>query len=130
MIGFDGGQVRAGCPCQAYEPLYRLNGRGGAPRGVRARRAWSAMARAIPMSGSFRCLDHSDERSDAESCSHILEEGSFAMRRLVLVLAVALAIAPLGGCKSGGIGSGTNYFPLTADSTWTYQILSKSQGLQ
>jgi hypothetical protein len=53
------------------------------------------------------------------------------MSRLVgLVLAAALAIAPLAGCKSGGIGSGTNYFPLTANSTWTYQIFSKSQGTQ
>jgi len=53
------------------------------------------------------------------------------MSRLVgLILAVAFAIAPLEGCKSGGIGSGTNYFPLTANSTWTYQILSKSQGTQ
>jgi hypothetical protein len=51
------------------------------------------------------------------------------MSRLVgLVLAVALAIAPLEGCKSGGIGTGTNYFPLTPNSTWTYQIFSKSQG--
>lgn len=46
------------------------------------------------------------------------------------VLAIALAIAPLTGCKAGNIGPGTNYFPLTPNSTWTYQIFAKSQGTQ
>jgi hypothetical protein len=67
----------------------------------------------------------------AKGAATTFEEGGFAMSRLVgLVLTAALAIAPLAGCKSGGIGSGTNYFPLTANSTWTYQIFSKSQGTQ
>jgi len=47
-----------------------------------------------------------------------------------LVLAIALAITPLEACKTGNIGSGTNYFPLTPNSTWTYQIFAKSQGTQ
>ena len=59
------------------------------------------------------------------------EEGGFAMSRMIgLILAAALAIAPLAGCDSGNVGSGTNYFPLTPNSTWTYQIFAKSQGTQ
>lgn len=52
-------------------------------------------------------------------------------RRVGLALAVALAIVPLSGCNSGSraIGGG-NYFPLTPNSTWTYQIVSKSQRTQ
>jgi hypothetical protein len=49
-------------------------------------------------------------------------------RTVGLVLAIALAIAPLEACKTGNIGSGTDYFPLTPNSTWTYQISAKSQG--
>jgi DUF3108-like len=49
-------------------------------------------------------------------------------RTVGLVLAIALAIAPLEACKTGNIESGTNYFPLTPNSTWTYQISAKSQG--
>ncbi|HVB80409.1 MAG TPA: hypothetical protein VNE82_10770 [Candidatus Binataceae bacterium] len=53
------------------------------------------------------------------------------MSRIVgVVLAFALAVAPLEGCKSGDIRSGINYFPLTPNSTWTYQIDAKSQGTQ
>ena len=47
-----------------------------------------------------------------------------------LIVAFALALASLEGCKTGNIGSGTNYFPLTPNSTWTYQIFAKSQGTQ
>ena len=50
------------------------------------------------------------------------------MSRVAGLLAFALAIAPLAGCNRGDIGSGTNYFPLTPNSTWTYQIVAKSQG--
>ncbi len=61
----------------------------------------------------------------------IFKEGSPAMSRIVgLVLAIGMAIAPLEGCKTAYIGSGTNYFPLTPNSTWTYQIVAKSQGTQ
>lgn len=51
-------------------------------------------------------------------------------RRVGLALAVALAIAPLAGCNSSGAGPGANYFPLTPNSVWTYQIVSKSQSTQ
>ncbi len=51
-------------------------------------------------------------------------------RRVGLALAVALTLAPLAGCKSGSAGPGTNYFPLTPNSVWTYQIVSKSQSTQ
>ncbi len=61
----------------------------------------------------------------------IFKEGSPAMSRIVgWVLAIGMAIASLEGCKTGNIGSGTNYFPLTPNSTWTYQIVAKSQGTQ
>jgi hypothetical protein len=67
----------------------------------------------------------------SKSVAAIFQEGSSPMSRLVgSVLAVALAIAPLMGCKSGDLGAGTNYFPLTPNSTWTYQIVAKSQGTQ
>ncbi len=48
-------------------------------------------------------------------------------QRVGLSLAIALAIASLMGCNPGKAGPGTNYFPLTPKSTWTYQIVSKSQ---
>lgn len=43
---------------------------------------------------------------------------------------VALATALLIGCQWGRSGSSVNYFPLTPNSTWTYQIISKSQATQ
>ena len=58
-------------------------------------------------------------------------KGNLSMsRRIGLVLAVVIAIVALGGCDSGGSGPGANYFPLTPNSTWTYQIASKSQATQ
>src|ERR1700737_266689 len=58
-------------------------------------------------------------------------KGNLSMsRRIGLVLAVVVAIVALGGCDSGGSGPGANYFPLTPNSTWTYQIASKSQATQ
>lgn len=50
--------------------------------------------------------------------------------RVGLVLAVALAMVPLAGCKSGAAMVSGNYFPLTPNSIWTYQIVSKSQRTQ
>jgi hypothetical protein len=53
------------------------------------------------------------------------------MSRLAgLALAIALAVVSLAGCNSRDFGAGSNYFPLTPDSTWTYQIFAKSQGTQ
>jgi hypothetical protein len=69
------------------------------------------------------------QRSDLSGAATIFKEGSPAMSRMA-GLVVALALAPLAGCKTGNIGSGTNYFPLTPESTWTYQIFAKSQGTQ
>src|SRR5262249_27708459 len=40
------------------------------------------------------------------------------------------ALAPLVGCKSNNLGNGIDYFPLTPNSSWTYQIVAKSQGTQ
>lgn len=52
-------------------------------------------------------------------------------RRLGLACAVALAMAALAGCNSNtGAVAGGNYFPLTTNSTWTYQIDSKSEHTQ
>jgi hypothetical protein len=51
-------------------------------------------------------------------------------QRVGLSIAIALAIASLMGCKSSKTGPGSDYFPLTPNSTWTYQIISKSQSTQ
>jgi DUF3108-like len=52
-------------------------------------------------------------------------------RRLGLVCAAALALAALAGCNSGSkTAVGDNYFPLTPNSVWTYEIDSKSQRTQ
>lgn len=52
-------------------------------------------------------------------------------RRLGLVCAAALLMAVLAGCNSGNSATaGGDYFPLTPNSTWTYQIDSKSQHTQ
>jgi uncharacterized protein DUF3108 len=60
-----------------------------------------------------------------------LAEARPAMSRAVGCLAVfALMVVSLAGCKSGDLGLGTDYFPLTPNSTWTYQIFAKSQGTQ
>jgi hypothetical protein len=61
----------------------------------------------------------------------IFKEGIPAMGRMTgLVVALALALAPLTACKTGNPESENNYFPLTPNSTWTYQIFAKSQGTQ
>jgi len=52
------------------------------------------------------------------------------IRAVGWLAAFALAVVSLAGCKPADLGSGTNYFPLTPNSTWTYQILAKSQGTQ
>src|SRR5579863_7284947 len=60
-----------------------------------------------------------------------LTGGQYEMSRMAgLLLGIALAIAPLSGCKTRDRAAGTNYFPLTPNSTWTYQIFAKSQGTQ
>jgi hypothetical protein len=64
------------------------------------------------------------------AASMLNKGGGLAISRVAGLLAFALAIAPLAGCNRGDIGSGTNYFPLTPNSTWTYQIVAKSQGTQ
>lgn len=52
-------------------------------------------------------------------------------RRAGLTLAFALAIASLTGCNSAAKAPlEGNYFPLTPNSTWTYQIISKSRRIQ
>jgi hypothetical protein len=51
-------------------------------------------------------------------------------QRIGMSLAVVLAIASLTACNSGSAGPGSNYFPLPDNSTWTYQIVSKSQRTQ
>jgi hypothetical protein len=53
------------------------------------------------------------------------------MSRIIgMLLASGLVIASLAGCKTAYVGSGTDYFPLTPNSTWTYQVFAKSQGTQ
>jgi hypothetical protein len=59
------------------------------------------------------------------------EDSLMTGRRLGIICAAALAVAVLAGCNSGSSAAvGGNYFPLTANSTWTYQIDSKSQRTQ
>lgn len=51
-------------------------------------------------------------------------------RKVDLALAVILALTSLTGCNSGSAGPANSYFPLTPNSVWTYQIVSKSQRTQ
>ena len=52
--------------------------------------------------------------------------------RAVLISIIALGALWTVGCKSGtaSVPAGANYFPLSPNSSWTYQIDSKSQNTQ
>jgi hypothetical protein len=111
-------RVRAAC--QVSEALCTLSERGSA-RIMRARAGFMAL--------SLRYV-HRTFKMPKGAASILNKGGGLAMSRVAGLLAFALAIAPLAGCNRGDIGSGTNYFPLTPNSTWTYQIVAKSQGTQ
>ena len=60
-------------------------------------------------------------------------QGASRFPGLALLGAIAVScvlLAPLAGCKSNNLGNGIDYFPLTPNSSWTYQIVAKSQGTQ